>query len=283
MTGQCKLCDEEKQLCESHIVPKFIYRWVKSTSPTSFMRKLSNPNIRIQDGHKYHLLCKDCEDKFSKYEKIFAENHFHPSINEVRTNIDYKEEIFYFVCSILWRFIIVNIDRYKDSPYLENLNSCQSQLKEFLTTFKYPYDFDRFYAMFIGYVYDAPEHLKGINQFATRTIDCQIIYDEECCFFYLHFPYFIFIGDIYGLKESDFDNSKIHPSGGNFNTYLMKSLSQPVGSFIENRIIKIDAMELSEKQRNIVEADFIKNIDKINEKKGFEPLIMDHLRDYHEN
>ena len=283
MIGKCKLCDDEKQLCESHIIPKFIYRWIKSTSPTSYMRKMSNPDIRIQDGHKYHLLCKECEDKFSKYEKLFSQKHFHPSIDELRTNIDYKDEIFYFVSSILWRFLIVNIDRYKDSPYYEKLLICESQLKCFLIEFKYPYDFDRVYVMLTNYVYDAPDHLKGLNQFFTRTIDSQIIYDEECCFFYLQIPFFIFIGDIHGIKEIDFENSKIHPSGGNFNTYLMKALSDPIASFMENRIKFIDNMKVSEKQQNIIQNDFKKNLDKINEKKGFQTVIIDYLRDYPEN
>lgn len=65
MNGVCLLCKRERELQLSHIIPNFVYNWLKDTSP-SFIRSSQNPNQRIQDGPKYYLLCAECEGLFSK-------------------------------------------------------------------------------------------------------------------------------------------------------------------------------------------------------------------------
>ena len=48
------------------------------TSPTRFLRGSVNPNVRSQDGETLRFLCPGCEDRFSKWEKMFAKQVFHP-------------------------------------------------------------------------------------------------------------------------------------------------------------------------------------------------------------
>lgn len=51
--GTCTLCDQENtSLKESHSIPKFVYQWIKDTSPTPYFRSSDNVNIRVQDGPK---------------------------------------------------------------------------------------------------------------------------------------------------------------------------------------------------------------------------------------
>lgn len=57
----CALCRENKELELSHIVPKFVIRYLKKTS-TGAIRNMENPNKIAQDGEKHYLLCGDCED-----------------------------------------------------------------------------------------------------------------------------------------------------------------------------------------------------------------------------
>ena len=64
--SSCRLCGATKELQESHILPGFVFRWKKETSATGYLRFGQQPNLRVQDGVKLHLLCRDCERRFNK-------------------------------------------------------------------------------------------------------------------------------------------------------------------------------------------------------------------------
>ncbi|EEG87761.1 hypothetical protein PROPEN_00062 [Proteus penneri ATCC 35198] len=71
--GTCALCDSDNiELQLSHIIPKFVYDWLKETSITPFIRDIKNVNIRHQDGDKQYLLCNVCEKKLAVYENELA-------------------------------------------------------------------------------------------------------------------------------------------------------------------------------------------------------------------
>lgn len=76
-SSPCALCLSAPRDELSHVIPAFVVRWLKETSPTGFMRTTSNPNLRKQDAIKQPLLCARCEDLFSLWEKKFAEEVFH--------------------------------------------------------------------------------------------------------------------------------------------------------------------------------------------------------------
>ncbi|ANU21417.1 hypothetical protein BBI15_15135 [Planococcus plakortidis] len=121
----CKLCNKESELQLSHIVPKFIGKWLKQTSAAGYMRNIVNPNIRIQDLPKEYLLCKSCELKFSVWEKRFVEEIFHPYQNDVKRKFEYKSWLKKFVVSLNWRIGISRFNRNFDAnhdkyPILDN-------------------------------------------------------------------------------------------------------------------------------------------------------------------
>lgn len=78
MSEICALCNQESELRESHIIPKFVFDYIKETSATGYLRNVTSINRRLQDGPKRKLLCHDCEQKFSIAEKYFAETVFSP-------------------------------------------------------------------------------------------------------------------------------------------------------------------------------------------------------------
>jgi hypothetical protein len=67
----CRLCGAVKELQESHILPGFVFRWMKETSATGYLRSRQQPNLRVQDGLKLHFLCADCERRFNQWETQF--------------------------------------------------------------------------------------------------------------------------------------------------------------------------------------------------------------------
>ena len=52
--GKCRLCEQESDLQESHIIPKFVCAYLKDTSPTGKIREANNVNKRKQDGIKLY-------------------------------------------------------------------------------------------------------------------------------------------------------------------------------------------------------------------------------------
>ena len=100
----CALCYETKELEESHIIPKFVYRHLKNTSVGN-IRSSHEPNLVIQDSEKHYMLCKDCEDKFNKVETAFANQIFYPYQNEGKEEFYYDDWLHYFIVSVNWRFL----------------------------------------------------------------------------------------------------------------------------------------------------------------------------------
>src|SRR5689334_12061905 len=100
---KCNLCNEERDLRESHIIPKFIFKWLKDTG-TGYLRSSNNLNQRVQDGTKEPFLCSECEERFSKAETYFAQKVFKPIVNNA-TSFEYSDNFFYAIISILWRLL----------------------------------------------------------------------------------------------------------------------------------------------------------------------------------
>jgi hypothetical protein len=106
MIGQCRLCCETRDLQASHVVPAFVYRWLKDTSATGFIRFGQNPNKRVQDGYKENWLCAECEGRFSVFETKFATKIFHPFNEGSRGTIRYDEWLLKFCASVSWRTLL---------------------------------------------------------------------------------------------------------------------------------------------------------------------------------
>jgi len=108
----CKLCLQDRQLQNSHIIPEFFYKPayddkhrinVLSTLPTE-------KNRYAQKGIREKLLCEDCEQLISRWEKYVCDVFFggveikisHDREKVVLQNIDYVK-FKLFQLSILWR------------------------------------------------------------------------------------------------------------------------------------------------------------------------------------
>jgi hypothetical protein len=74
----CVVCKSERDLKESHILSKFIYRPLKRVNGRMYLLTddPSQKNRELQDGIKQYLLCGDCEAKRNKWETYFS-NKWH--------------------------------------------------------------------------------------------------------------------------------------------------------------------------------------------------------------
>ena len=82
MTGVCELCGKQADLLQSHVIPAFVFKWLKQAG---HIRYAETPNRRSQDGPKRDWLCRECEDLFNSFETPFAGQIFHPYNNDPTT------------------------------------------------------------------------------------------------------------------------------------------------------------------------------------------------------
>jgi len=55
-----QLCKTPAQLQNSHIIPAFVFKWMKSGG-TGYIRHTGNINKRVRDDTTRKMLCADCE------------------------------------------------------------------------------------------------------------------------------------------------------------------------------------------------------------------------------
>jgi len=110
------LCNESKELVESHVISKMFYRWIKKTTKAKVPRFRSMEDEISQDGYKIYLLCSDCEQEFSRYETYFSSVVYQPTIKNIKKSINYDERLLKFVVSLGWRFLYVYLQQKPDAP-----------------------------------------------------------------------------------------------------------------------------------------------------------------------
>jgi hypothetical protein len=105
----CRLCARKPAIENSHVTSAFVFRAIKSDSPTGFFRNPNNPNRRLQDGDKFRLLCKNCEQRFGNAESQFATNVFSPFHETDCDEFSYGPWLQYFMTSLAWRTLILDL------------------------------------------------------------------------------------------------------------------------------------------------------------------------------
>lgn len=119
----CKLCQDSDDLQDSHILPKFVGKYLKETSATGFLTAIDTEGqpSRSQDICKTRLLCSRCESILNKAETFFANTIFHPFKQGGPMTIPIDDRLGRFAISIslraLWVMQLVEhplADKWKD-------------------------------------------------------------------------------------------------------------------------------------------------------------------------
>lgn len=107
---RCALCFENRPLCESHIIPAFVGRYLKDTSATGYLRAAETSNLRVQDLPKEALLCSECELRFSGWEDRFSRDGFKKIHSEGYEGFEYDASLVRFAVSVSWRVLCTDRD-----------------------------------------------------------------------------------------------------------------------------------------------------------------------------
>lgn len=104
-TSSCRLCRNTGDLQVSHILPRFLGKYLKETSATGFLTAVDENGrpSRAQDLYKTKLLCSGCEGILNQSETFFANAIFHPYKQSTLKSIPIDDRIARFVVSVSLR------------------------------------------------------------------------------------------------------------------------------------------------------------------------------------
>lgn len=244
--GICHLCGQDKELAESHLIPKFVFRWMKNSGGNYFRTPL-NPNVRMQDGFKKHLLCFDCEQKFSKYEKWFADNIFFPHLNKKNEFLEYNENLGNFIVSVLWRRLLLK--KLENEPFYEEVfNNWRAYLNG-----KSEIKFDNIHLLFLGDMWDNKvQPHEFVHRYFNRATDTNVAQIDDETIVFAKFSRFIVLAELKGNGEN-FRGTKV----------LFKKSRFPFAQFIDNGKISLFFMERAKDVFNLA----LKNISENEQEK----------------
>lgn len=277
--GTCALCGKEKELCESHFVPKFIFDWIKKTSATGYLRQAININKRLQDGIKEKFLCQECENKFSKYENYFAKNFFYPYLESKKASFDYDKNLKKFVISLSWRLLRKDLEGFKDfQPEMyENAKNAEEYWREILLNDEEDKNYEHHIFLF-DYIENSTTELPNkFQSYMMRGTDGTIASSKQDLFLFVKFPSIFFISSIFPNSIKKYwENTLIEEKG----IIKVPQSSQHPGfwDFLKSRVEISNQEKLSVQQNEKIKQTMLKDLDRVRNSKSFELWLEEQKR-----
>ncbi len=131
----CALCGRSGDLQASHIIPKFVGKWLKDTSATKTLARVDGNNAEhAQDLLRYRMLCSSCEQRFSSLETLFADKIFYPFHNGSNSRLEYGSWLERFAISLGWRVLRMEYEAFKSNhpKFGPQIESAEATWREFL-------------------------------------------------------------------------------------------------------------------------------------------------------
>lgn len=107
LRSPCALCLAARPLQQSHVIPAFVIRHLKTTSATGYLRGPGSGH-RVQDIPTEPLLCADCEQRFSQWERAFSLEAFPEIQGEGFEFFEYDHWLLKLAVSLSWRVLVTD-------------------------------------------------------------------------------------------------------------------------------------------------------------------------------
>lgn len=244
----------------SHIIPKFVYNSLKRTG-TRFQRISGDPNRRVQDGVKMHLLCGTCEQRLSQWERTFVQEVFKPAHANTPTNISYGASALKFAVSLSWRVL-----KFIELRETLNLLSPKQQQRAvaaastwkgvMLDELKHPGTFEQ-HMLFVGPVTESTSRVaSNLSRYFTRAADLTIMLSSTFGATYAKMGQVVVFGVFDGMERKNWHGTRIAVAGGR----VPKDCSVParVLDFLNDRaaMMRAEFDRMSDAQKALGESAF---------------------------
>ena len=215
MTSVCSLCQQSRDLKKSHIIPNFVSNWLKKNSATGFMVNARNASERVQGTLTFNLLCNECEEKFSVFEKYFSEKIFDPFHKQKMRSFDYNSNLELFLISVSWRVLKIRSEDYKlkEPQFSAHLDKAERAWREFLMNKRQlisPYEN---HLVFLDYLENSESITEEMNLYNPLSIDCSMVGNSKRVYVYVKFPGMLFVSSIYPTKLDGWKGTEIKEKG----------------------------------------------------------------------
>jgi hypothetical protein len=171
MPSTCILCQQDPPIENSHIVPKFVIRRLKTGNPLQTLVHSDVLNKIFQDGWKEDYLCTACEQRFSKLEGWFCKSVYDPFLAGTQPKLNYGPELGLFAASLAFRFIRYAIDKNPSKPVPLALTGLYENLRVGLLADSLSPITSRSYVQFLVPVTSLEKFPPGVNTYFFEAID----------------------------------------------------------------------------------------------------------------
>jgi hypothetical protein len=262
----CGFCGLNAPLHDSHVLPAFVYRWLKGGSGTGHIRNTDNPNRRVQDGLKLSWLCSACEQKFSRYETAFATKVFH-AWGEGREQLRYSDWLLKFCVSVSWRVLRFARGKNPDHRYTaaqeELMDQAEKRWRAFLNDdAPHPGAFEQ-HLLPLGIIESTsvPNLPKNFNRFLARAVTLDIVGSDRTLMTFAKLGPFTIFGLVQGNRR-EWAGSKIHVRDGTLGPSKYTIPAGVLGLLVEKASLIASAMDrMSEQQRSKIDQHIVDNVE----------------------
>ena len=266
---QCALCASISELQASHIIPRFVFDWLRDTSATGHFRSSQIPDLRVQDGLKPRMLCKSCEQLFSTWEKAFAEKCFVPLNSGNVRDVRYGLWMLKFATSVSWRVLRLfaandGLAGFPDHIMTEIDDTLREWSLFLLGDRPHPGRHEQH--MFVA---DVVEHASvanmppNISRYLAREIDAYVAHIQDSPITYAKMGKFVLFGFIAMEHPRRWKGTKLHVRHGLFGQRDIE-LPSDLRDFIfaRARLMAEKYSQISEKQHANIRESYEKDPDR---------------------
>lgn len=278
----CRLCGETRELQESHILPAFVFRWLKETSATGHLRFSQQPNLRAQDGLKLPFLCADCERRLNQWETQFANHIFNPLTKGGTDSAPYGPWFLPFCASVSWRVLAHELDgqniRHVPAALMPWLVHAERIWREFLLgriarQEGHEQHFLHLAAIESHTFSDMP---PNINRYFLRAVQIEIASGERTAFTYAKLGPFVILGFIAMPVSTRWVGTRVFGGSGRIRprNYVMP---RTFADYIFEKAGRLAAIfdRMSDKQADRVEEAFRTNMERAAQSGSIEAMSHD--------
>jgi hypothetical protein len=206
---------------------------MRETSGTGHLRSGTNPHVRAQDGLKVPLLCEGCEQRFSRWERRFANEVFYPIQREKIAEVEYANWFLKFCVSISWRVLTYAVQQdlighFSETQKCESENALVRWAQFLLDEVAHPGRFEQRLVL-LGAIEKASAGKQlqpNINMYFMRSIDVDIANSKSTAFTYSKIGPFALFGMV--EFQERWKGTKINANAG---TVGPSHYELPIGIF----------------------------------------------------
>lgn len=284
----CALCRQERELRCSHFIPGFVYRWLKESSGTGYLRFSQSPNQRVQDGLKKDFLCADCESLLNEFETEFANKIFYPLHQNEQLRLskgpwfNYKSWCMKFSVSVSWRCLMLarelGLQHFSETQRLLADQALETWRAFILGKIENPGPYEQHMVILdhlADYAFcDLP---SNFNRYLLRAVELQPIRTKESAFIYVKMCRVMIFGFIQEPEMRWWRGTKLRVRNGQVGGAKIV-LPRPLLSYLKRRAEFVGKAEksISPRQQDKIRVDSEKKLERVLDSETLQAQLYDY-------